>query len=75
MAKKISTRTVYNIFFDKYQKAGYISHLLKTASNKKVFEFEFDSISDVKDAKDFLSEKNINYRASSLNKKKVMVFP
>jgi len=74
--KKISARTVYNRFFEKYKRRhGYIGSLLKNGAKEDVFEFEFDSISDTKNAKKYLSENGIHYRTSSINKRKVMVFP
>lgn len=74
--KKISARTVYNRFFDKFKrKDGYIGSLLKNRTQQDVFQFQFDSISDVKEAKEYLSKNGVNYRTSSVDKKKVMVFP
>jgi hypothetical protein len=70
----MTPRAMYNRFKTKYQKKpGYIGSLLKNAAGNKVFEFELDSISDTKDAKEFLTLNGVHFKTSSFNKRMVMV--
>jgi len=73
-SSEMSPRTFYNLFLKKYQKKpGYIGSLLKNAAGQNVFEFELDSISDTKDAKEFLSQNGVSFTESSLDKRNVLV--
>jgi hypothetical protein len=70
----MTPRTFYNLFLKKYQKKpGYIGPLVSNAADQKVFEFELDSISDTKDAKEFLLQNGVSFTESSLDKRNVLV--
>jgi hypothetical protein len=74
MAAKKSNRSIYNEFFKKFAKKGYVGSLIKNNLGNFVFEFELDTKKDVDEAKDYLFKNLVKYRSSSVNTKKVMVF-
>ena len=71
--KKKSSSTLYNEFFSKFWKKGYVGSKLKNKAGNSVFEVELDNKKDIDDAKEFLNENGLKYNINTINSKSLLI--
>ena len=71
--KKKSSSTLYNEFFSKFSKKGYVGSKLKNKAGNSVFEVELDTKKDIDDAKEFLNENGLKYNINTINPKSLLI--
>lgn len=73
--KKPSAKKIYNSFFDKFCKKGYVSSMMKNKLGNDIFEFQAESSVYAVEAKKYLIDNGIKYSTISVNVRTVYVKP
>jgi hypothetical protein len=71
--KKKSATSLYNEFFSKFSRKGYVGSRLKNKTGNSVFEVELDTKKDIDDAKNYLNENGIKYNIGTINSKRLLI--
>jgi len=71
--KKKGSLALYNEFFAKFYKKGYVGSKLKNKAGNSVFEVELDTKKDIDDAKEFLNQNGLKYNINTINPKSLLI--